>query len=115
MQRTVETNIETIQAHAQGTVYIFWRNTLGYDAIISQGAHTKAILVVKTLLRQVGYPDISNSAIFDRKTSLAIMDFQKRHQIDMDGLVGPLTKIFLIQEANAFDTPSLDPIKGAGA
>ncbi len=115
LQRTMEVRLQAIQKHAKGTAYVFWKNTLGYDAIISQGANTQAVLVVKTLLRQVGYPQVSLTKKFDRKTRTAIMDFQKRHHIGMDGLVGPLTKIFLIQEANAFKLPSLNPGRGTGA
>lgn len=115
LQQTIQTDLKAMRAHLQGTVYIFWKNTLGYDAIISQGAHTKAVLVVKTLLREVGYPNLSQTRQFDRETRLAIIDFQKRHHIGSDGLVGPLTKMFLIQEADAFDVPLLDPGRGAGA
>lgn len=113
--RTIITNMKAIQTYAQGRVYIFWKNTLGYDAIISQGANAKAVLVVKTLLQQIGYQHLTNSPVFDHMTRVAIMDFQKRHNIQVDGLVGPLTKIFLIREADSFDLPSLNPGRGVGA
>jgi general secretion pathway protein A len=114
-ERTIETDLEAIQSQLQGTVYIFWKNIIGFDFIISHGASTKSISMVKSLLRQVGYDRLSPSLEFDQQTRLAIMDFQKRHKIKVDGLVGPLTKIFLIQKANAFDFPLLDPDRGAGA
>lgn len=114
LDRTVETSMADLKSHAEGTLYVFWKNTLGYDAIISYGAHTKAVMVVKTLLRQIGYDQLPDTTDFDGSTRRAVQEFQKQHQIKADGLVGPLTKIFLIQQANAFDVPSLYPDMEAG-
>lgn len=113
--REIETDIATLETHAKGTAFIYWKNTLGYDAVIGEGAHTRAVMVVKTLLRKVGYDQIPTTEAFDQTTRAAIRDFQRQHTIKVDGLVGPLTKIFLIQQANAFDLPVLNQQREAGA
>lgn len=113
--RTFDTDIHTLETHAAGTAFIYWKNTLGYDPVIGEGAHTRAVMAVKTLLRKIGYDQIPLTDAFDHPTREAIRDFQRRHALKVDGLVGPLTKIFLIQQANAYDLPVLYRHREAGA
>ena len=40
-------------------------------------------------------------------TEQAVRDFQARHQLQSDGLVGPLTKIVLFQETGRVQMPTL--------
>ncbi|MFZ1984941.1 MAG: peptidoglycan-binding domain-containing protein [Desulfatitalea sp.] len=75
---------------------------------------------VKKLLRQVGYDHLDPAPVYDRATERAILDFQLQHSLTPDGLVGSLTKIFLIneanwganREANGIDFPRLNGIDG---
>lgn len=103
----IESDFETMRPFMTGSAYIFWKNVLGYDMIIGYGADTRAISGVKTLLRQIGYDQISRSSDFDLSTRAAVIDFQARHKLSVDGLVGPLTKIMLLQDAGTFNVPTL--------
>ncbi len=103
----VQTDFETIQPFLAGTAYVFWKNSIGYDMIINYGADSRAILAVKLLLRQVGYEQVALSPEFDEATRLAVLDFQGRHNIAVDGLVGALTKIMLLREAGTTTMPRL--------
>ncbi len=103
----IEADFETIRPILKGSAYIFWKNVLGYDMIISYGADSRAISGVKTILRQIGYDQISPSSDFDLSTRAAVQDFQARHKLSADGLVGPLTKIMLLQDAGTFNMPTL--------
>jgi general secretion pathway protein A len=114
-RKAFETDLNSLRPHLQGSVYIFWKNILGFDAIISQGADNHAVLALKELLRQVGYRQLAPSPVFDKATTAAVIDFQVRNQLDADGLVGPLTKIVLINAVKAFETPRLDLERGTGA
>jgi peptidoglycan hydrolase-like protein with peptidoglycan-binding domain len=40
-------------------------------------------------------------------TQAAVLDFQARHKLTVDGLVGTLTKIKLLQEARTITVPVL--------
>ena len=60
------------------------------------------------LAAMVGYGHITLSPEFDFDTRNAIRDFQKRHQLKVDGLVGPLTKIMLLREAGTSEMPKLN-------
>lgn len=110
----IYTSLEAIKPHAQGPIHIFWKNVLGFDAIISQGANSRAVFSVKNLLRQIGYEKIDPGPLFGPSTEWAVRDFQTHHQIKPDGLVGPLTKILLIKQAGAYESPRLNPDKRIG-
>ncbi|MBI5552933.1 MAG: AAA family ATPase [Desulfobacterales bacterium] len=100
----VQTDLESLLPHTQGTVYVYWKNTLGFDPVINANAPPQAIQAVKKMLRQIGYEKLSLEVAYDRATEKAILDFQLRHSLTPDGLVGSLTKIFLINEAEESDS-----------
>lgn len=107
-QINLKVRLETILPYLKGPVYVYWKNAIGYDHLISGGAPLDAVAMAKDLLRKVGYSDLGRGAEFDHKTRHAIMDFQLRHSLEPDGLIGPLTKIFLISEANVVKAPRLN-------
>jgi general secretion pathway protein A len=110
-KRLIQTDLETLLPHTHGTAYVYWKNSLGFDPVINANSPPKAILAVKKMLQQVGYDELNQTAGYDRATEKAILDFQLRYSLTPDGLVGSLTKIFLINEAerdiNGVDRPRL--------
>jgi general secretion pathway protein A len=104
---TFETDFDTIRPYLQGSAYVYWNNAIGFDMIISYGADQRAVLILKNLLRKIGYDQIPKSPDFDPATQAAVLDFQARHKLTVDGLVGTLTKIKLLQEARTIDAPEL--------
>lgn len=114
----VQADVKELNDFLSGPIYVFWKNTFGFDAIITHGSHRAAIAAVKTLLRKIGYP-LRDTTDFDQETLNAIVNFQRRHKLEIDGLVGPLTKMFLIIDSNAYDVPQFaatkpHPETGAG-
>ena len=103
----IETNLESLMPLLEGSAYVFWKNILGFDALITEGAPPKAVHAIKALLKTIGYDQIDDSPVLDAHTKQAILDFQKRQFIEPDGLIGPLTKILLIQKAQAVKSPQL--------
>lgn len=108
-QGLVQTDLESLLPHTQGTVYVYWKNTLGFDPVINATSPPQAIQAVKKMLRQVGYDNLIQEGSFDRATEKAVLDFQLRHSLTPDGLVGSLTKIFLINEAQGDDNEVYRP------
>ena len=103
----IETAYEGLKPYIDGPVNIFWKNLLGFDMIIGYGSDDRAVLMVKNLLRRVGYGHISLNPEFDAETRKAIRHFQAGHNLGVDGLVGPLTKIMLLREAGTAKMPML--------
>lgn len=104
---TMEVTADAIQPYLDGTVYIFWDNIIGYDMVIGVGADENAIFILKNLLQKIGYSHLRQTPVFNQETRQAVMDFQSRHQLDVDGLVGPLTKIMLLQQSGSVNIPTL--------
>jgi len=104
-----ETDFDNIRPYLQGSAYIYWNNAIGFDMIISYGADSRAILILKNLLRKIGYDQIPKSSDFDLATQAAVLDFQAHHSLKADGLVGTLTKIKLLQKAQTITVPALKP------
>jgi general secretion pathway protein A len=103
----VETDFDNIRPYLEGSAYIYWNNAIGFDMIISYGADSRAILILKNLLRKIGYDQIPKSPDFDLATQAAVLDFQAHHNLKADGLVGTLTKIKLLREAQTITVPAL--------
>ena len=103
-----EVDFETLSPYFEGTAHIYWKNILGFDMIIAYGSDDRAVMMVKSLLQKVGYDHISLSPEYDYDTRNAIRDFQKKHRLKVDGLVGPLTKIMLLREAGTSEMPKLN-------
>jgi general secretion pathway protein A len=102
-----EVDFQALKPYIKGDAHIFWKNILGFDMIIRDGSDDRAVMMVKSLLQKVGYANIELSPEFDYATRYAIRDFQQTHQIKVDGLVGPLTKIMLLRDAGTFEMPQL--------
>jgi general secretion pathway protein A len=103
----LEVDYKSISPYFKGAIHIFWKNIIGFDMIIGYGSDERAVLMVKNLLRKIGYDHITLSPEFDFDTKLAVRDFQASHQLKVDGLVGPLTKIMLLRKAGTTTMPKL--------
>jgi general secretion pathway protein A len=107
-------DIEALKPHLDGKVYLFWKNVFGFDAVISDRSSEATVSVLKNILRTMGY-GVQDSPGYDQSTKEAVLSFQQRYGITADGLVGPLTKMLLIMDSNAYGVPRLNPSTGAGA
>jgi len=111
--RQIEATYESLKPYLDGPINVFWKNLLGFDMIIGYGSDDRAVLMVKNLLRKVGYGNISLTPEFDAATRRAIRHFQAGHNLGVDGLVGPLTKIMLLREAGTTSMPLLSSLQRA--
>ena len=91
----------------KGSVFIAWRNHLGLKGTIPIGYPKGSVIMLKMLLRDLGYHDVALTPAYDRKTRAIIEDIQRRNGIRADGFVGPMTKIVLYHEKGDFPGPQL--------
>jgi general secretion pathway protein A len=111
-QGVIQTTLDALLPHMAGPVYLYWKNALGFDDLIGAGSPAKQVGAVKNLLHRAGYNGIDSQPIFDQETKQAVIDFQTRYGLSPDGVIGPLTKIFLIQASNVVSYPRLNSIDG---
>jgi general secretion pathway protein A len=112
--KMVVIGMDQLQEYHLGSIYILWKNILGSDFIIGHDADPEVLLKLKKLLLRLGYLDIAQTPVYDSPLRRSIQDFQARHQLEADGLVGPLTKIMLIREAGEIDLPLLNQSREGG-
>lgn len=91
-----------------GIAFIPWKNYLAYPGVIPTSAPKSAIITLKMLLQDVGFDHIKNDDNYDNPTQLAVKEIQAKYGLPIDGRVGPLTKIALYQEKNAWKAPYLN-------
>jgi general secretion pathway protein A len=91
-----------------GIAFIPWKNYLAYPGVIPTSAPKSAIITLKMLLQDIGFDHIKNDDNYDNPTKLAVKEIQAKYGLPIDGRVGPLTKIALYQEKNAWKAPYLN-------
>jgi peptidoglycan hydrolase-like protein with peptidoglycan-binding domain len=61
----------------------------------SRGDHGQDVEVLQRLLVKRGYADLTVDGVFGRSTEACVVHFQWRHELNMDGVVGPRTRAAL--------------------
>ncbi|MDX9785287.1 MAG: AAA family ATPase [Desulfobacterales bacterium] len=96
-----------VAARWSGVAYIPWKNFLGFRGTIPLAASRQSLLMLKGLLKEIGFNDMTPGPEYDEGTRLAVKEIQKKYGIEVDGLVGSLTKILLYNEQGSFNMPHL--------
>ena len=65
------------------------------------------MFALKSLLREIGFDDVDQTATYDDHTREMIKEIQARYGLEVDGVVGSLTKIALYDEAARLDIPHI--------
>lgn len=91
-----------------GIAFLPWKNHLAYPGVIPISAPKSAIVTLKMLLQDIGFNSITNDDNYDTQAELAVKEIQAKYGLKVDGRVGPLTKIALYQEKNAWKAPYLN-------
>ena len=95
-----------------GTAYVLWNNFYAMTGEIPGKASGETVLTLKLLLRELGYAQVGLGASFDEPTRQAVIDFQVRHGLPADGVVGSLTKIALYNTRPGLEIPRLNIAPG---
>ena len=90
-----------------GVAYIPWKNFYNYTGIIPISSPGEVIVSLKVHLRRLGFPMKEMNPAYDSLTRLAVETIQRRNGLDVDGMVGPMTKIVLYNEDQSLSTPHL--------
>ncbi len=91
-----------------GDMYIAWKDNFGYDRVISGASSKDSIMSLKLLLSEIGFPLIDKTPVYDGPVKQAIKQIQQKYGLEVDGLVGPLTKMVLFNEKKQNTVPYLN-------
>jgi general secretion pathway protein A len=103
----VETTREEVQRLWSGVAFIPWKNYLSIWGTIPSQSFKDSVISLKLLLKEIGFSNLQLNEDYDELTQRAIEAIQAKYGIPVDGFVGPLTKIILYREKNAYDMPRL--------
>jgi general secretion pathway protein A len=98
-----------------GQAHVLWRDFDALGPTLRQGARGAAVVHLQELLRRVGTGGVDPTGTFDAGTAKAVLDFQRAHRLDADGVVGPLTRIVLYATGGGYRRPALTMQAGAAS
>lgn len=101
----VEQNI--LASYWSGLAYIPWKNFLSLNGTIPLNSSKDTIITLKMLMYDIGFNNLKISPFYDESIQNAIREIQKKHGIQVDGIVGSTTKIVLYNEKNDFKIPHI--------
>ncbi len=90
-----------------GVAHILWKNYFNYTGVIPISSPGEVILSLKVHLKAKGFPIEAMTAAYDTTTRLAVETIQARNGLNVDGMVGPMTKIALYNEDPSLNGPRL--------
>jgi general secretion pathway protein A len=98
---------DALESVWQGVAYLPWKDFLSLTGTISLNSSKDSIIMLKMLLRDIGFKEVEISPEYDTLTIQAVKKIQKKYGIDIDGVVGSATKIALYNEKNVFEIPHI--------
>ena len=90
-----------------GPAYVIWKNFVAIKGTVPLKSSRDSVLKLKLHLRDIGFKNIDIRPVYDAATRQAIKAVQARHGLQVDGIVGSLTKIALYNEKKALPIPHI--------
>jgi general secretion pathway protein A len=91
-----------------GRAHILWKNHFNYTGVVPINAPGEVILILKGHLKDLGFPVGAMDATYDIVTRETIERIQAQHGLQVDGMVGPQTKIVLYNDDKTLEIPRLN-------
>lgn len=104
---TIQIDPKNLESYWSREAYIPWKNFLSLTGTIPLNAPMDSIVTLKMLIRDIGFNEIEINPVYDQRTRLAVKKIQEKHGINVDALVGPLTKIVLYNEHKKLKIPHI--------
>ena len=106
----IEVEQNVLASYWPGVAYIPWKNFLSLTGTIPLNSSKDTIITLKILMHDIGFNNIEINPFYDESTQHAVKEIQKKHGIQVDGVVGSTTKIVLYNEKNDFKIPHITDI-----
>ncbi len=106
-KQEIEMTPEQFSEVWSGIAYVPWINFYDYKGTTPISGPAESILILKKMLRRIGYSNLDQTPRYDSATKAAVKAVQSKYAITADGFVGPLTKIILYNEQPDLDIPRI--------
>ncbi|MBW2011069.1 MAG: peptidoglycan-binding protein [Deltaproteobacteria bacterium] len=107
MDTAIEIDSKELESYWSREAYIPWKNFLSLTGTIPLNSPMDSIITLKMLIRDIGFNGIEINSVYDQRTRWAVKEIQEKHGINVDALVGPLTKIVLYNENKTLQIPHI--------
>jgi len=104
---TLAIPIEEMEIYWSGTAYLIWKNFFNYTGVIPVNSSRDSIVTLKIHLRRLGFDSVTISPFYDESALAAVREVQKRNDLKIDGIVGPVTMIALYNEDGSLQIPHI--------
>lgn len=104
-QETLSTDI--LNDLGANVAFAPWVDFAEIGRVIVPGQQGENVRRLQFLLGLAGCADVPTSGRYDIRTIECVKEFQRKHDLIVDGLVGPRTLIIIYQVAGAYDAPKL--------
>lgn len=111
---TFRVPFEELRGYWSGNAYILWKNFFNYTGRVSTDAPPESVFTLKLLLRDIGFDLLPLDRTFGDACEEAVRTVQRRHGIEVDGIVGDKTKIVIYNDKKDLKIPHLWPAPGSG-
>ena len=106
-QAEIEADAEALEARCSNTMYVVWKDFYALGSELLTDTSTDSIVTLKTLLSDAGFNQIEISPVYDEVTENIVRKIQGEHGIEIDGIVGPFTKIALYNQVQSLNIPHI--------
>jgi general secretion pathway protein A len=96
-----------------GVAYIPWKDFRSIEGTIPFNHNAQSLLALKEVIHDIGFADVAMTPEYDDQTREIVREIQAKYGLEVDGLVGSLTKIALYNEGETFATPHIATDPGA--
>jgi len=90
-----------------GVAYIPWKDFRSIEGTIPYSDDAQSLLALKEVIHEIGFDGVQMTPDYDDHTREIVREIQAKYGLEVDGLVGSLTKIALYNEGEAFATPHI--------
>ncbi len=105
--RQIVSKPDVFSQYWTGRAFVLWKNFFGITGTIPRDAPRESLLTLKTILHDIGFVGLENTAEFDDLTRDAVKMIQGKYGLYKDGVVGPHTKIILYNEIPGLNIPHI--------
>ncbi len=103
-----------LEAIWSGEAHVAWRDFEELPPILAEGAAGPSVAWLQFALGRLGFYLEPPTGEYDAPTAEAVRSFQRSRSLDVDGTVGPVTKMAIYQSLGGYAVPRLAAGEGMG-